>query len=46
MTYANKKHRHNIEDTNALRVELDILHNEYLALASKVKEWIKIQESR
>jgi len=32
------KHRHNINEINALRVELDILHNQHLSLAVKVKE--------
>lgn len=32
------KHRHTINEIDALRVELDILHNEHLSLAVKFKE--------
>jgi len=31
------KHRHNINEINALRIELDILNNEMIV----AKEWIK-----
>jgi len=39
------KHRHKINDIDALRVELDILHNEHLSLAKKFKEMSKYLET-
>lgn len=39
------KHGHTINEIDALRVELDILHNEHLSLAVKVKEIRKFLET-
>jgi len=39
------KHRHKINEVDALRIELDILHNEQIALALKVKEISKYLET-